>query len=258
MQWPTEPTPTTHRAGFRFGDVGTHTSRTLMLAELSDALAAIPPAAARDDYVRAIVEDNVLGKDTAASRRQTLQRLTELYALDRATPLFRVLRRLWAIDEGGRPRLALLAALARDPLLRATADSVLSLPPGAEVQRSAMVNALRQATGERFNDAILDKIARNAASSWAQAGHLSGRVRKVRHLVTPTPGTTALALWLGSQQGLAGDYLLHTPWMAVLDAPPSVFESVLEAKQLGLLHAVTGGNVREIEVAGLDPAVENR
>ena len=281
-------TPEGLKAGLRFGSVGTHTSRTMMLAELSDLLAAVPvrsgaevgaadalgspleplasPAAVlsaalsmRADYARAVLEDNVLGKETASARRSSLQRLRELYGLDPALPIFRVLRRLWAIDEVGRPLLALLCALARDPLLRATATAVLPLAPGAELLRHTLHAAIDPDPVPRFKVAILDKIARNAASSWAQSGHLQGRVRKMRREVAPTPASTAFALWLGSFQGLAGDYLLATLWTAVLDAPPNrVFESALQAKQLGLIRVVAGGGVREIDVAGLDPVMETR
>ena len=45
--------------------------------------------------------------------------------------------------------------------------------------------------GSRLNDAILDKVARNAGSSWSQSGHLQGRVRKIRLRVDPTVGPAA-------------------------------------------------------------------
>lgn len=289
-------TPASDRAGLRFGPVGAHTSRTMMLAELGELLAAVPARRigqtveafsganstapqpttglftgglpTRSEYSRAVLEDNALGKSTAASRRTTLQRLSELYGLDPLVAIFRVLRRLWEIDRAGRPLIALLCALARDPLLRATADVVLPLEIGAELPRVAMLEALARVGAPRdaavpdaptrFNAAILDKIARNTASSWAQSGHLHGRVRKLRRAVIPTPCSVAFALWLGSLEGLSGEYLLTTLWAAALDATPTrLFDCALEAKQLGLLRAVAGGGVREIDVSGLDPA-ENR
>ncbi len=296
---PPSDTEAAVKAGVRFGTVGTHTSRTMMLSELRDLLAAVPARApasddlaasqgdlfspthvqpslfqaqlpSRDDYSQAILEDNVLGKDTAASRRGTLQRLSELYGLDPQLAVFRVLRRLWEVDGSGRPLLALLCALARDPLLRATAKAVLPLSPGGELSRSALYEALTADEEEdqpsrtdrlssRFKPSILDKIARNAASSWAQAGHLEGRVRKIRKKVRPTAGSAAFALWLGHLQDLAGDYLLRTLWAAVLDVTQDeLFDLALAAKQRGLLRAVSGGGVRAIDVAGLDPAMESR
>jgi hypothetical protein len=245
--------------GMRFGDRGTHTSRTIMLAELRDLLGAMPTLSSREDYSHAIVEENVLGKATAATRRLTSQRLGELYGLDRRLPIFRVLHRLWFIDEAGRPLLALLCALARDPLLRATAAPVINLAPGQELGRSLFVEQLREATGERLNDSVLDKVARNAASSWTQSGHLRGRVRKLRQIVKPTPGAVAFAFWLGVVQDLSGEELLTTLWAGVLDSSRhALLDVAMRAKQLGLLHVRVGGQVTEIDAASLDPFGEVR
>src|SRR3990172_5028146 len=242
------------RFGFRFGDTGMHTSRTMMLAELADLLAALPASATRDDYRSAIVEHNVLGKSTNASRRLTNQRLGELYGLDPAIPVFRVLRRLWDLDEDGRPLVAMMCALTRDPLLRATAASVLSLPVGFELVRSLFLSAMREAVGSRLNDAVLDKVARNAASSWSQSGHLLGRMRKIRQRVQATPGAVAYALWLGTLEGLGGEALLSGRGTAGLDrSGQELLTLVLQAKQLGLLHARVGGGVIEIDASRLDP-----
>ena len=250
-------TPELERAGLRFGDKGTHTSRTMMLAELREVLDVVPADAVREDYAHAIVEENALGKATSSNRRSTNQRLGELYGLDARYPVFRVLRRLWSVDAVGRPLLALLTALARDPLLRYTAPTILRLSPGEELVRSVLLADLARETSGRLKESIRDKVARNAGSSWTQSGHLEGRVRKVRQRVEATPGAVAMALWLGQVQGLAGESLLTSPWMSVLDAPPSqLLDLALRAKQLGLVHARVGGGVIQIDAAGLDPALD--
>jgi len=240
-------------AGYRFGDKGTHTSRTIMLSELTELLEAVPADADRQAYAVAIVEDNVLGKHTIATRRLTNQRLGELYGLNPRLPIFRVLRYLWTIDLAGRPLLAMLCALARDPLLRSTAQPVLELPLGAELVRAHLLHAIRGAVGDRLNEAVLDKVARNAASSWSQSGHLVGRVRKIRQRVTPTPGSLAMALWMGTLEGLAGQALLDSRWTRVLDRTGrELLPIALKAKQLGLIHARVGGGVVEIDASRLD------
>lgn len=228
-----------------------------MLAELTELFAAVPGSASQADYFVAIIEDNVLGKATAATRRSTHQRLRELYGLDPNIPIFRVLRRLWAIDPDGRPLLALLCALGRDPLLRVTAPTVVSLRPGEELVRSFFSQAIKSSTGDRFNESILDKVVRNAGSSWTQAGHLEGRVRKVRRRVEPTPGSVAFAVWLGSLFSVTGEQLLSTPWTGVLDRlPGELHDFVLKAKQLRLIEARIGGSVVEIDPTPLDPFAE--
>ncbi len=226
-----------------------------MLAELGELLAVVPAEASRPDYASAIIEDNVLRKQTLATRRLTNQRLGELYGLDPTVPLFRVLRRLWSMDEDGHPLLAMLCALARDPLLRPTAGVVLSLRPGAELVRTTYRRAIRAAVGDRLNDAVLDKVARNTASSWTQSGHLDGRVRKVRRRVHPTVGSVALALWLGHIEGHGGEALLASFWTRVLDAAgEALVPMVLRARQMGLLGARIGGGVVEIDSRPVDPA----
>lgn len=255
---PKEPTPA-ERAGFRFGNRGSHSSRTIMLAELGELLAAVPPGAPAAAYAEAILAENALGKPTAAARRHDRQHLRELYGCDPRLPIFRVLRRLWPADEPGRPLLALLTALARDPVLRATAPAVLPLPPGAELVRAPFLEAIRRGTEDRFNDAVLDKVARNAASSWSQSGHLEGRMRKLRRRVEPTPGALALAVWLGEREGAGGPSLLSTPWARTLDRAPGELRSLAaESGRLGLLEVRSGGGVLEIRANRLDPLGEAR
>ena len=245
------------RAGFRLGARGTHTSRTIMLRDLEDLLASVPADADRRAYTEAIVEDNVLGKQTAATRRLSFQRLRELYGLDPRIPLFRVLRRLWDSDHAGRPRLALLTAMARDPLLTATAPVVVLLAVGEEMMRMTLLAKLRETVDDRLNDAVLDKVARNAASSWVQAGFLRGRVRKVRCRVEPTPGTVALALWLGRLEGYPVARLLDSPWAQVAGdgGASELLPFALKANQLGLVRARAAGGVLSIDPSMLDPAV---
>jgi hypothetical protein len=130
--------------GFRFGAKGTHSSRTMMFDELDHLMKVVPKQAARSDYAAAIIEDNCLSKPTISTRRSTNQRLGELYGLDPSIRLFRIMRRLWDGWVVGRPLLAILAGVARDPLLRATCSAVISLPVGAEFQREPVKEALRR------------------------------------------------------------------------------------------------------------------
>ena len=68
-------------------------------------------------YERAVLDDNVLGKDTVGARQRTLRYLRELYLLRPDSLLFRALRDLWTDDPAGQPLLAGLCALARDPVV---------------------------------------------------------------------------------------------------------------------------------------------
>ena len=238
--------------GFRSGDRGTHTSRTIMLDELSHLLAAAAGEKSREDYANAVMEHNCLGKRTAATRKLSLQRLTELYGLDGQLILFRVLRDLWDRHEGSRPLLAMLLALARDPLLRATATAVICTPNGHEFSRQSMKDALSEAVGDRLNEATLDKAVRNASSSWTQSGHLSGRGRKIRQKVDATPAATTYALLLGFAVGRRGRLLFETPWAAVLDtSPDDLIDAAVDAKRLGLLDLKQSGSMIDVSFPAL-------
>jgi hypothetical protein len=241
-------------AGFKAGAKGAHSSRTLMASDLASVLAATLPWARREDYVSAVTESNCLGKPTASTRRLSAQRLSELYGLDPAIPLFRVFRRLWDLDAKSRRLLTLLLAIARDPLLAATSGPILSLPNGAELQRESVRQALSQVAGDRFNPSILDKVLRNAASSWTQSGHLDGRTFKKRHLVDPTVHAAIFALYLGHLAGFRGAELFRSGWFAVLDCSPGrARELALDAKRLGLIDLRIAGDVVDLKLDRLDP-----
>jgi len=243
-------TPVAKSAGLRFGSGGVHTSRTMMLAELTALLAAVPASSDRERYADAIITDNVLHKSTASNRRLTNQRLGEFYSLDRRVQIFRALRSLWDLDEAGRPVLAVLCALARDPLFRLTAQHVLALPLGAELVRSEFLQCMREHVDARLNDASLDKVVRNAGSSWTQSGHLAGRMRKARVAVATSFGSVTFAIWLGSLEGLVGEDLLRSFWMSVFDVPRyALIDAVMQAKQRGLLGASIIADVVQIEIA---------
>ena len=240
--------------GFRLGAKGTHSSRTIMLAELKAVLEATPVDAARADYTSAIVEGNCLSKATVATRHISSQRLRELYGLEPKVPLFRVLRRLWAIDPSGRPLLAALAAVARDPLFAATSSAVVLTPAGTELQRSTMKTSLRDVAGDRLNEAILEKVCRNAASSWTQSGHLEGRTIKTRSRVTASAPVVAFALYLACAAGFRGVGTFSSAWLRMLDCDPSQGRRLAaEAKRLDLIDLRMADDVVELDTSRLDP-----
>jgi hypothetical protein len=220
----------------------------MMLAEISALVEANGFASARE----AIVENNALNKDTVSGRLLTFQRLRELYSFDEQNRLFRVFRDLANYDRSSVALLALLVSLARDPLLRASAQPVLGLVKDSQVMRDAMSNAITTATKNRMNEAVLDKVVRNAASSWTQAGHLVGRTIKRRHPVSPTPAALALALWLGTQAGFNGEDLFRSGWVQALDLDPTRAKALAERAHIARLIVFRPlANAFELDVSPL-------
>ena len=96
---------------FRSGARGTHSSRTIMLAEISNLVDANGLGRARE----AVVESNALNKDSVSGRMLTFQRLRELYSFDEQNRLFRVFRDLVNYDTGASRHIASAAcAIKRD------------------------------------------------------------------------------------------------------------------------------------------------
>jgi hypothetical protein len=226
---------------------GTHTSRTIMLAELSSLLAACPSAAMPADYVSAIMDANVLRKRSESTRRRTLRYLRELYALDRRSVLFRALRELWDADEDARALLALECAMTRDPLLRATATTILPAPLGSSIDARVLAAAVDEAFPGSYNEAVRAKIGRNAASSWTQSGHLRGRTTKHRVAALCRPAAVAYALMIGHLAEARGQGLLRTVWGQALDAPDHVlYEQAVSAAQRGWIEFRRAGDVIDV------------
>jgi hypothetical protein len=240
--------------GFRFVASGVHTSRTIMFEELQALFLHTIPQATRQEYARAIIDENCLAKETDSTRKRSNQRLGELYALDPNIPLSRILRHLWSANNKCCALLTLLIALARDPLLRATAPVVANLPVGAELPRAKMRDAIASLVSDRMNDSTIDKVLRNAASSWTQSGHLSGRTFKVRQLVDATPASVALALFLANAAGFHGAQAFSSPWIEILDCAGSrARELGIEAKRLEYLDLRLAGEVVELDFKRIDP-----
>ena len=145
--------------------------------------------------------------------------------------------------------LALLCALAREPLLRDTASVVLSAPQGTALRWPELAESLAAQHPGRYSPKMLKSLAQNCISSWTQAGHLKGKVAKRRSLAEPTAQTAAYAALLGSLAGFGGPALLASPWMRVLDRPEADLLSLLRrAEAAGLVQLRAGGGVIQLNV----------
>jgi len=246
------------RLGFSYERGGVHTARTMMLADLSALLSFVDEAdAAKADYLEAIQTANCLGKRSGKTRTLTFRHLADLYALDPSLLVFRTLRFFWQRDVDGQALLAGLCAYSRDPLLRATAPFVLGFQEGATVTREAMEEFIDAQEPGRFSKATLKSTAQNINSTWTQAGHLTGRVRKVRTCAVATPGAVSFALLLGYVSGLRGESLLKSDFTRMLDCS---FEKTIElaedASRRGWISLKRVGQVIEVLFPNLITAQE--
>jgi hypothetical protein len=233
--------------GLKFSSGGAHISRTMMLAELGDVLANVPQFSSAGAYREAILQQNVLRKTTDSTRQKSLRHLRELYALDEGTPIFGLLRALYAMDAACLPLLAVQVAWARDPLLRATSAPVMDAAEGERVETASMAHSLEARFARQYSELNLNKIARNAASSWTQSGHLASRTNKTRQLIKPTAVAVTMALFLGNIAGYHGAEVFSNPWCRLLDLNSDRARAFgFEAHRAGLLNLRAVGEVIEL------------
>jgi hypothetical protein len=224
-----------------------------MLEELS---ALVPNKSVPTDVRKLVLDDNVLGKSTASGRVLTLQRLKELYSFDLTVPIFRIFLALAHRDPAALPQLALLTAIARDPLLQASARPVIGLAPGSQLMRDTVRDAIASVVGNRMNKDVLDKVVRNTASSWTKTGHLVGRTIKRRDRVRANSTAFAFALWLAHNSGFSGPDLFDNGWVAALDLDPTYARNFAErAHAAGLINFRPIGSSFELDFLPLEKLI---
>jgi len=238
--------------GFRIKPTGIHLSRTMMLEDLRAVLSACPDCLNLPHYEAAIVDDNVLAKPTARSARMSFDRLRELYAFDPALRIFRALVDIWPSERSAQPLVALLCATARDPILRAITPFLLDHNAGATITPLAIAQEAERRFPGKFQSTSLQRLGRNVASSWTQAGLLRGRQKKARARAEAHPVAVAYALLLGDLCGRRGQALFTTLWASMLDASPHELRRHAEqASREGWIDYRAAGDVVEVTFSHL-------
>lgn len=245
--------------GFRFGTNGPHAARTMMLDDLRVLLSNTERQATREDYTAAILGENVLGKPTRKSRELALRHMTTLYGLDPQNVVFRALRHLWFSEEAAQPMLALIVALARDPLLRSTQSFILNQSVGSHVAREHIEDFLSATFPERFSAASLKSFSQNVGGTWTAAGYLLGHKHKSRVRPAIHPESVAMMLFMGFLEGRTGQRLFSSDWANL----PGVSVTELEvlassASHKGLLVFMNAGGVKEVRFPDFVTAEEEK
>ena len=126
---------------------GSHTGKTMMLQKSFDRFWPLYPAR----RLRRLCEGGCRGKCPRKGDRgdaHDVLHLRHLYSSHDSVCVFAALRELWAHDETAQPLIALMCSGARDPLLRTTADFVLTPPIGSPVAPEALGDEVEQAYPE--------------------------------------------------------------------------------------------------------------
>ena len=237
------------RFGFRFDNGSAHTARTMMLEDLQLLLSYINhPDSSKNDYLKAIKEDNCLGKRSGKTRMLTSRHLVYLYSLDPSITIFRALRYFWERDINGQPLMALLCSYSRDSLLRLSEPFIVQHTEGETITRESLEEYINEKESDRFSKATLKSTAQNLNATWTKSGHLIGKVKKVRSRAIATPGSLSYALFLGYLTGIRGEALFVTEYTRLLDCSPArSIELAEDAARRGWIVFKRIGNVIEVQ-----------
>lgn len=233
--------------GFCFDDGGTHLARTMMLDDISQVFTELGDHPNRERVVEAIGSENLLGKPSGKSRGLAVRHLVKLYSFDDKEIIYRAFAFLWKRSPESRPLLALLIAYARDRILRSTSPFILSMKEGESYVRESLVEFIDELFPERYSPAMLKSAAQNLAGTWTQSGHLTGKIKKSRTLVSATPGAVAMGLLLGYLSGNRGILNFECEFIKLLDcSPATAIELARSAAQRGWIDVKQIGSVVEV------------
>ena len=205
------------RFGFSFKKGSVHTSRTMMLKELTRLFDSVAGKAKHESYISSIIDDNCLGKRSGITRKLTATYLSDLYILSPDKALFKAFRFFWNRDEQARPLISILSVYVRDAILRQSAEYILALQVGTEAHKADMEQFIERKFPGRFSGGMLQSLVQNIRSTWTQSGHLEGHLKKIRSRAEATPGAVAYALLLGYLAGARGESLFVTEYAKLLD-----------------------------------------
>jgi len=238
--------------GFSKASLGGHSARSMMFLEMQALFRALPLAVTKDDFTKAIIEENVLQKPTFSSRKKSLRHLMELYGMDPSKALFRVLWNLGHADLDSLPLLCLVCAYARDPQLRQSFELVRTLRLGEVLERVTMEQHLENSFPGRFSSATKKSMAQNVNTTWTFGGHLAGKAKKTRRLPDPRPISAAYAMFVGYLTGLRGERLLDSAFAAIVASNRSQLQVALSlASAKGLLSLKQAAGIVEFDFSNL-------
>jgi len=222
-----------------------HTGRTLMFSELSHILDTTPNDCPIDEIKRLVYEENILQKTSISSRQKSFYHLALLYSLDIQNNVFFTLRFFWSVAPDERPLIALESAIAQDHILRYSAQKILPLECDMKITKEDMIEHIEQEYRKHYSQKLIDSMSLNLLSSWAQSGHLSGKIKKIRRKAVAGPASLTFALYLGQLTGLQGASLFDTVFVRALDATDTEIQAYLHAamKKGWLIYRSAGGMI---------------
>lgn len=226
-----------------------HTSRTMMFAELSKVMDYV----AEDDTYLDSLHLNITNKKTKSNQDKTTGFLQQLYGFDLKEPSFLSFKYFWQIAEAkDKPVLTLLYAIGRDYLLAESYPVVASTNQGEKVTIEKLEETIDSYHPKRYTDNTKRSLAQNIASSWKQAGFITGKVKNIRTQPDIGYAIVAFAFLMAYLNGERGDFILTSIWSKALCLGENQLRELAnEASKRDLLQYQYAGNITSISFTNL-------
>lgn len=226
-----------------------HTSRTMMFAELSKVM----DHAIHDDMYLDSLNQNIANKKTKTNQDKTTSYLKQLYDFDIKYLPFKLFKYFWQIaTEKDKSVITLLYALGEDFLLGESCQVVLSSKLGDKVTIEKFEEIIEARHQDRYSENTRKSLAQNIASSWKQAGFITGKVKNIRTQPDIGYHAVAFAFLMAYCNGDRGDFIMTSKWSKALSlGDAQLRELAVEAAKRDLLQYQFAGSVTAISFSKL-------
>lgn len=225
-------------------DKTVHSSRTIMFSELEKVM---NHGMDDDKYINALYQ-NVINKATQSGVTKTSRYLKSLYDFDLSLARFKAFKHFWSIaEEKDRPLLAILYAVGNDHLLNESIQVISNTEIGKKVTVESIEQNIKNLYPQKYSANTRRSMAQNIASSWKQAGFITGKVKNIRTQREINYLVVTFALILAYLNGLRGDFILKSDWVKALSLDERTVRSLaIEAGKRDLLQYQFAGNVTSL------------
>jgi hypothetical protein len=221
-----------------------HTARTMMFWELSKVMDF---SVDLDNY-QASMKANVFGKKSQDGLQQTAKFLNRLYGFDLSSSQFKSFKHFWLnSDFYERQLISFVCAFQNDYLLQESLSVLVNAKIGDKVEIELFMENIEKFHPKRFTDNTLRSVAQNIASSWKQAGLISGKVKNIRTQPEISYKVVAFAMLLSFLEGDRGDFIMHSNCVnALCLGETKLRELAVEASKRDYLQYQFAGSVTSI------------
>jgi len=226
-----------------------HTARTMMFLELSKVMDF---SVEKDNYQESM-SNNVFGKKSQDGIKTTSNFLTKLYGFNITNPMFCAFKYFWlACYNEERALVSFVFALNNDYLLQESISVVEISEPGHKVNIERFMENIEKYHPNRFTENTLCSVAQNIASSWKQAGFITGKVKNLRSVPEVTYKVVAFAMLLSYLRGERGDFIIQSNCIKALClSETKIRDFAIEASKRDFLQYHFAGSVTSLSFDSL-------